>query len=135
MLSIITEHPGHRALLSSPPAQLRGTLGETRHSSFLGYVCLAFVRFKQWPRPTAPSVSSMFARQQRNAAESRVKVCSYRHARGGGGVGKRKLINSIHTVIITTFILILDVMAAIFAACTAAILIRMETALLINFPF
>ena len=55
--------------------------------------------------------------------------------RGREGGKKRKLINSIHTVIITTFILILDVMAAIFAACTAAILIRMETALLINFPF
>lgn len=34
-----------------------------------------------------------------------------------------------------TFILTLDVVTAIFAACTAVILIRMETALSINFPF
>lgn len=53
----------------------------------------------------------------------------------GRGEKKRKLINSIHTVIFMTFILILDVMTAIFAACTAVILIRMETALLINFLF
>lgn len=34
-----------------------------------------------------------------------------------------------------TFVLILDVMTAIFAACTAVILIRMETALWMNFLF
>lgn len=61
-------------------------------------------------------------------------MCFYRHAEGGWRKRKkRKLINSIHTVIIMTFILILDVMTAIFAACTAVILIRMEAALWMNF--
>lgn len=46
-----------------------------------------------------------------------------------------KLINPIHTAIIMTFRLILDVMTTTFAACTATVLIRMETALLIKLLF
>lgn len=107
-------------------------VGDTRHRSSLGFVYFALVRFKQWPHRAAFSVPSTSAVQQVDAAASRsvfLQAC-----RGGWRKRKkRKLINSIHTVIIMTFILSLDVLTAIFAACTAVILIRMETALWMNF--
>lgn len=56
---------------------------------------------------------------------------------GMGGKKKegRKEINFLHIVIIMTFNLILNVMTTVFGPCTAMLLIRMETVLLINFLF
>lgn len=92
----------------------------------------ALIRFKQWPHGAAPSVSATCAAPKANGANSRINVL----LQGWGKKEReRELINSNHTVIIMTFALILDVITTVFAACTAMMLIRMETALLINFLF
>lgn len=81
-------------------------------------------------------MSATFAAPKTNGADSRISVL----LQGWGEKREkkkkeRKKINAIRIVSIMTFILILDVMTTIFAACTAMILIRMETALLINLLF
>lgn len=103
-------------------------VGDTRQRSSLGFVYFALVRCKQWPHRAAFSVPSTSAVDAAASRSVFLQAC-----RGGWRKRKKKLINSIHTVIIMTFILILDVMTAIYAACTAVVLIRMETALWMNF--
>lgn len=88
-----------------------------------------------WARWRSPPCAFHLCSMHRKLMQLSQDACSLQACKGGGGRKRRKLINSIHTVIIMTFILILDVMTAIFAACTAVILIRMETALWINFLF
>lgn len=80
-------------------------------------------------------MSVTFAAPKSNGADSRISVLLQGLGWGGRREKKEREKNSIRTVVIMTSVLILDVMTTIFAACTASILIRRETALLINVLF